>query len=253
MKIFHLLFFWLVCSYFLSAQEKQYPEAIPTDQANVVISPYDDTRRLDIAGLKPGSLAEDPVAEKIFRVPGSSPVGVDVPPIDSIPPPPTDASTSPSAPLPTDLLNFIYAFNQNSPSEDNQKQAPGETVYSKFEIDQISLFLEAFAASGGINEPSAMVDFIHPQISEFNSMRRPLTTDVLEVRSDYIRRWPERRYWLTEKPGITRISSGSWDVVLKMDFEEKNGTQTNKGVRVSDLRITHTQTGLKIASMKNRQ
>lgn len=398
------------------AQEKEYPVATPTDQPDVVISPYDASRRLDVEGLKPGTLAEDPIAKKIFRIPFSNPTSryyegypgssqgkvsePTLPPVSSrtdqvIPPPPIgsepaappesprspfDGPNAPSwapvsNPLPTDLLNFIYAFNQNSTVNDPDALIPfyanpvlnyfgkrnvdaddiradrasyikrypqreyildgppvllsqngniyevmmrlkyavsgsgrirtgavsdyfkikrgsrrfeilsineakasaaadeiqaedirrfetvspiatqsgGGTVYERFEIEQISLFLDALAASGEVNEPSAMIDFMHPELTLYYDMKNPNRSDLLSDRSNYIKRWPERRYWLAEKPVITPVGPGVWDVVSKTGYEVKSGTKTANGVATSEIRLTQTSRGLKVLSIRTQK
>ncbi|MDF1813361.1 MAG: hypothetical protein P1V20_14275 [Verrucomicrobiales bacterium] len=387
-------FLYVVLSGILHGQENDYPVATPTDRPDVVISPYDSTRRLDVAGLEAGSLAKDPVAKKIFRIPFSNPAkrfhqsfpeprnqseqgpeptepGVSVPPPPLEPsralshPSTTPGTNSPSwspvtAEVPGDLLNFIYAFNQNSTvndpdallpfyadrvenyfgrenvsktdirsdrasylkrfprreyildgppelisqngniyevmtriryavsgsgkvkagavsdhfkikrgqrrfeivaiSEAKTSAAPDvipqeETrdgrgsVYNRFESEQINLFLDAFAASGEINEPSAMIDFMHPEITTYYDMRNPGENDLIKDRANYISRWPERKYWLVEKPQIMPVSPGTWDVEISTGYEVKNGSKTASGVAVSTLRLSHTLTGLKISSI----
>lgn len=412
------LLLFLSCG--IGLAQTEYPVATPTDSPDVVISPFDENRRLDVAGLEPGSLAEDPIANKIFRIPFSNPTQryyedfiedskpteelAPPPPIDSdtkdevIPPPPVKEQAEskpkiipevkgPNSPswvptlkeIPQDLYNFIYAFNQNSginqsdallpfyanpvqnyfgksnfshaqikadragyikrwpqreyylegtpvylghqdnvvevltrvryrvtdgkkvlagtvshnykirrgnqryeilsinearasaapenvvrqdieqrqqidpssvgsgPKPSGQYQ-PG-TVYSRFEIDQLALFLDAFAASGEVNEPGAQLDFLHPNIAKFYHLENPSSNALLKERRDFIRKWPSRRYWLTEKPIITPLSSGSWRVISKTGWEVKNGSKTSRGVVNNHMRITHTPAGLKVMSV----
>ena len=51
----------------------KYPLGIPTDKPGILISPFPPGRKLDVTGLKPGSLAMDPSVEKIFRIPPTTP------------------------------------------------------------------------------------------------------------------------------------------------------------------------------------
>lgn len=407
-----LLFFTLG----LGLAQTEYPVATPTDSPDVVLSPFDENRRLDVAGLEPGTLAEDPVAKKIFRIPFSNPtqryyedfVGdpqpeeFTPPPTSSnqkdevIPPPPISNNKpeptpkplpkpkGPNSPswvpnsteLPKDLHNFIYAFNQNSSvnkasalipfyaepvqsyfgksnfthgqiradregyisrwpnreyylvgtpvllaqkgniyevltrvrynvsngtktlsgsvshnykirrgnqryqilsisearaaaapdsvtkkdRERRQQASPSAvgsspkspqyqpgTVYSRFEIDQLALFLDAFAASGEINEAGAQLDFLHPNIADFYGLKNPTANDLLKNRKDFIKQWPTRRYWLTEKPIITPLSSGSWRVISKTGWEVKNGSKKANGIVNNHMMITHTPAGLKVS------
>ncbi len=410
----HLLFICVLTSATLLAQE-EYPVATPTDQPDVVISPFDPNRRLDVAGLEPGSLAEDPIAKKIFRIPYSNPTQryyeehaepqptepeLPPPPITTgsdevLPPPPVDnkaptpqpeapAPSGPNSPswvpssgqVPQDLVAFLYAFNQNSTvndpeallpfyadrvdnyfgrkgishstirkdratyierwprreyiidgapvllgqsgntyevmtrvryrvsngtksasgavsdyfkvrrgsdsyqiidiseakasaapasiqQQDSQKQqqetptsapsdASTETIYSRFEREQINLFLDSFAAAGEVNDPTASLDFLHPNITTFFGMSSPTTEKIIKDRKAYIKLWPNRRYWLAEKPIITPLSSGSWDVQAKTGYEVRNGAKTSKGVAGSTMRLTHTPAGLKIAWIKSK-
>lgn len=378
MKI-HLFILLLLLTSFLSAQDQDYPVATPTDQKGVVLSPYDSTRQLDVTGIEPGSLAQDPVAKKIFRIPDPAPSkdsGVMI-----IPPPikaPTvnpNHSISPVTPpqnpvpaeFPNDLLSFIYAFNQNSTVNDPDALLPffaeqvedyfgeknvskttirndrasymsrypkreyileglpvllGKTddtyevmtrvkfkvqgseksrdgtvsdyfkirranrrfeilslneakittatvenpsqttlsvnsnsvlsagsVYNRFEHDQIALFVIAFAASGEVNDPSAMIDFLHPQITTYYTMQNPTREELMKDRRDYIQRWPGRRYWLTENPVIKPNQGGSWDVVSKIGYEVKNNEKTASSETTSSIRIVQTNSGLKILSI----
>ena len=402
MKLFisGLLIFLLYAEISLSQEEEEYPEASPTEKPNVVISPYDTNRHLDVTGMKPGSLAEDPVAKKIFRIPESAPSkkkvedylgnipGEDAPepspepPREVIPPPPISPQPPPQdrsmvsiGEVPLDLRNFLSAFNQNSavndpdalvpfyaervesyfgrknvsratirkdreayikrfpkreyildgspvllaqngttyevstrvryvvqgsgrtragavsdhfkirrgtrffeivsieeakaklppeeetapPSGDRQSSrspvaTPPRTIngtaYKRYQTEQISLFLEAFAASGEVNDPAATVEFMHPQIVTYYSKTNPTADEMIKERREYIKRWPERRYWLREKPKIRPLPDGSWEAVTRTGYEVKSGTDRRTGEATSMLRLTHTSRGLKIASIK---
>jgi len=54
-------------------EQTEYPFGIPTDQPGILISPFPPGRKLDVTGLKPGSLAMDPSVEKVFRIPLTTP------------------------------------------------------------------------------------------------------------------------------------------------------------------------------------
>lgn len=62
---------FLFSSFITDAQDAtgEYPVGIPTDKPGILISPFPPGRKLDVTGLKPGSLAMDPSVEKIFRIP----------------------------------------------------------------------------------------------------------------------------------------------------------------------------------------
>ena len=387
----------LIFPFVLFSQDTEnYPVATPTDQPDVVISPYAADRRLDVAGLAPGSLAEDPVAKKIFRIPFSNPGkrhyedytgNRNSPePLPQIPsttttPPPTQGNpgqfNAPRHPapnqLPDDLLSFLFAFNQNSAVNDpdalmpfyaprlesyfgeknvtkatiradraayinrfpqreyildgqpvllsqsgnayevmtrvrysvrgqgkvrtgsvsdyfkiirgernyqivsiNEAKAgavspeiqkqdserfepqvrvgnPGKrTIYEQFEMDQIHLFIDAFAASGEVDEPGAMIEFMHPNIVTYYNLKNPTRQQLLNDRISYLKRWPERRYWLAEKPRVFPVDQGAWDVVAKMGYEVKNGSRRANSVATSEMRISQTPLGLKILSIKEK-
>ena len=418
MRQITLLTLFVLLTAGLGFSQDKYPVATPTDSPDVVISPFDENRRLDVAGLEAGSLAEDPIAKKIFRIPYSNPtqryyedyIGKEAPveqettsPISSgsgneiIPPPPVTGGGSAPAPeplpqpsgssspswvpnstqLPEDLLSFIYAFNQNSsvnkaeavvpfyanpvesyfgksrfshsairadrdsyikrwpnreyvldgtpvllaqngnvyevltrvrynvsssskslngavshnyrirrgnrryeilsisearasaapasvrkkdletrsqvaPSSMGSRDLKSGTVYSRFESDQINLFLDAFAASGEVNQAGAQLDFLHPGVSNFYGLKNPNQNALLKNRRDFINQWPTRRYWLTEKPIITPLSSGSWEVIAKTGWEVKNGSKKMNGVANNHMRLTHTPAGLKVTSVVSK-
>ncbi len=366
-----------------------YPVATPTDQPDVVISPYSPNRQLDVAGLPPGSLAEDPVAGKIFRIPFSNPTkryyqdylgkrplapAPQIDPADSVASPP-DRPAAPSwipAPgnPPPDLIDFLVAFNRQSSANDPDALMPfyadrldnyfgqrnvskdtirsdrasyikrfpvreyvldgapvllssdGETfevmarvryrvegggttrsgsvsdylalrrvgdsyriesiseakadaappevqardsrgldaassgrspledtVYNRLIVDQILLFFDALAASGEVNEPSAMVDFLHPEIETYYTLENPSRAALIKDRADYIERWPERRYWLAEQPRLTQVGPGTWDAVVRLGYEVKQGSKKADGIAVSSIRLVQTEEGLKILSI----
>lgn len=390
-----LLFSLIFVSVSLFSQEAEYPVATPTDQPDVVISPFHGERLLDVAGLKPGSLAEDPIAKKIFRLPYSSPakrfLDDHLPPeSDSIPPPPIQdpdqvsdteppRDSDPAAPswvpvskeMPTDLEGFINAFNENSsvndpdalipfyadvvenyfgeknvtkdeirsdraayiqrfprreyildgspvllsengdvyevmsrirfavsgngqdhsgavtenlrirrngrrfevfgieeakaaaaPREVRQRdfaaiqsrptQSPPpetDTVYGRFVVDQIHLFLDAFSASGEVNDPGAIVGFLHPNIRRYYSLNDPTPDQLITDRRNYIERWPSRKYWLSEQPVISLLSRGKWDVTTKTGYEVRSASRKSAGVTTSRITLEQTPEGLKITSI----
>jgi hypothetical protein len=396
------------------SQDEDYPVAIPTDQAGVVISPFASGRRLDVAGLDPGSLAMDPIAKEIFRIPYSSPAqrtyedylgnpsdpasgksspvsrpeAQDPPAVtrpgsqDPIPPhryPETRVRTpesiqpswQPVTPkMPGDLLVFLYEFNHLSSSndpgallpfysdpvenyfgkknvrhdaiyqdraayiqrfpqrsyivagdpilfasagnilevmiridyavagsgkslagtvtdsirvrrgaggyqiigieeakaatppaeiqrQDEQRFTPDLSIgdsepglYDYYQQEQLERFLEAFTASGEVNDASAGVAFMHPQIEVYYSLQNPTRRDLLNDRSRYIDRWPERRYWLTQRPRITQLSDGSWQAVSQVGYEVRNQSKYLSGVATSVLRLVYSPEGLKIVSIR---
>ena len=396
LKIPHtLLFTSIFFSGSLFSQEAEYPVATPTDQPDVVISPFHEERLLDVAGLKPGSLAEDPIANKIFRLPYSSPAKRFLedqltPGSDSIPPPPIEDADrapdtesprdrSPTTPsrvpvsnqMPTDLEGFINAFNENSSVNDPDALIPfyadvvenyfGEknvtkdeirsdraayikrfprreyildgapvllsengdvyevmsrirfavsgngqdhsgavtenlrirrkgrrfevfgieeakaaaaprevrqrdfeaiqsrptpttppetdTVYGRFVVDQIHLFLDAFSASGEVNDPNAMIGFLDPKIRRYYSLNDPTPDQLITDRRNYIERWPSRKYWLSEQPIISLLSPGKWDVMTKTGYEVGSASRKSAGVTTSRIRLEQTPEGLKITSI----
>ena len=48
----------------------RYPVATPTNDPNVVISPYKPYNRVGVKNLRPGQKAQDPYTKQIFLVPG---------------------------------------------------------------------------------------------------------------------------------------------------------------------------------------
>lgn len=396
LKIPHILLLSLfLFSDSLFPQDSEYPVATPTDQPDVVISPFHEERLLDVAGLKPGSLAEDPIAKKIFRLPYSSPAKrflEDHLPTESddIPPPPisdTDQATDREPPagrnsttpswvpvsnkMPTDLEGFINAFNENSsvndpdalipfyadvvenyfgekdvtkdeirsdraayierfprreyildgapvllsengdiyevmsrirfavsgngqdhsgavtenlrirrkgrrfevfgieeakaaaaPREVRQRDfqaiqsRPTQTTppdtdsfYGRFVIDQIHLFLDAFSASGEVNDPDAMIGFLDTNIRRYYSLNDPTPDQLITDRRNYIERWPSRKYWLSEQPIISLLSPGKWDVTTKTGYEVRSASRKAAGVTTSRIRLEQTAEGLKITSI----
>ncbi|MEM7387220.1 MAG: hypothetical protein AAF514_19960 [Verrucomicrobiota bacterium] len=385
----------------VSAQdESNYPVATPTDKPNVVISPYDPDHFLDVTGIEPGTLAEDPYSGKFFRVPFSNPTeryydvnpeedpfrqpNADTPPPRRDPVPPresapnsTDRSFEPSwtpdsSSCPPELVQLIDVFNQSSgsndpdellnfyaervddyfgrknlsraairkdrvayikrypkreyvlegepvllssdgrthevmarvrysvrntgrprtgsvshrltvtekggeywitsiremkagaaPKEVRQKDARRNTTddlasrpgspYGRYEEEHIALFLDAFAASGEVNEPSANIDFMHPQMTRYYGMKNPERSALLKDRRNYIARWPSRRYWLTDKPRIRKAARDSWEVVSSIGYQVKNGSKVRSGVAKSVVALTNTAQGLKITSINERK
>ena len=404
----------------LAAQD--YPVAMPTDQPGVVLSPFAADRELDVAGMEPGSLAMDPVADKIFRIPYSSPVqqtyedylgnpqsgssGASVQDTPAVSRPEPSAQDRPAIQpsnfggevpphqypdlgtqlpesvkpswtperqvVPENLLLFLFDFNHLSSDNDpaallsfyadpvgnyfgkarvghaeiykdraayirrfpqrsyliasqpillsrsgdvydlmlrvdyavsgsgknlsgsvthsiqvqeqagqyriigiqeskakrppqevvqqddqrrqTQLQVPQEEqgVYDRFQQEQLERFLEAFTASGEVNDPTAGIAFMHPQMDVYYSLRNPSRRDLLNDRSRYIQRWPERRYWLTERPQIRRLSDGSWEAVSKVGYEVRNQSKYLNGVATSIVRMAYTSEGLKIISIREQ-
>lgn len=417
---FSILIISLATSVSFLSLGQEYPVAMPTDQPGIVLSPFSADRELDVAGMEPGSLAMDPIAKEVFRIPYSSPVqqgyedylgnpqagtggssGKTDPPsvteqeardrpalaprTSEIPVPPhrypepgsaLPATVKPSwtpdrEVLPEDLLLFLFDFNHlssnNDPAallpfyadpvgnyfgkarvnhkaiykdreayirrfpqrsylissqpvllsrsgniydlmlrvdyavsgsgknlsgsvthsiqvqeqagqyritriEESKAQLPPREIlqeedrrrlseappteqgqpglYDWFQQEQLERFLEAFTASGEVNDPAAGVAFMHPRMDVYYSLRKPSHRDLLNDRSRYIQRWPERRYWLTERPRIRRLQDGTWEAVSRVGYEVRNQSKYLSGVATSVLRMAYTTEGLKIVSIR---
>lgn len=426
----------LACLFLASAfaQEENYPVAMPTDQPGIVMSPFDSGRQLDVEGLEPGSLAMDPIANQVFRIPYASlsQGGIEdylgrsmrqptpdlpardrsavAPPTQETPVPPHQyprnnlelpQTVQPSwqsrpGQIPEDLLAFLYEFNHLSSSNDPAallpfyanpvpnyfgkhnighqgilddraayirrfpkrtyllagepvllSSGPGEYeilaridyavagsgkrlsgsvsdsirirqgrsgyeivsieeakaqkpiepvltgtnptgtnptgtistgaiqpgssptevpalspapggpvgepgVYDWYQRELMERFLEAFTASGEVNDPAACVAFMHPAVETYYSMRNPNRDQLLGDRARYIERWPERRYWLTEKPRLRALPDGTWEAVSSVGYEVRSVSrnQYRSGVATSVARLAFAPDGLKIVSIR---
>ena len=262
----------------VAAAADKYPVAKPTDRPGVVISPFAKDRKMDVAGLPPGSLAEDPIAKKIFRLPGVKPQPREAPvslpkpkpkpKTDSVPKP--EPKIKPPKPLPTPPApkvqkNPVPVKLKASkpplpkpppvkPVVGNRSLAPETTskIKPQSETDQIEQFMAAFTDSGQVNKAEANVDFMHSRVEYYYGTKYPSRNSLLRDRSNYIKRWPQRRYWVNGKPSITKLNDGVYQVVSKIGYEVKNGSKKSSGVATSIARVIKTEQGLRIVSIREK-
>jgi len=125
----------------------------------------------------------------------------------------------------------------------------GGGAFDQYERGRIELFVEAFTASGEVNDPSACVDFMHPQITRYYNLTNPSRDQLLQDRRYYINRWPNRRYWLIEAPRIQRVGSGEWLVTSRIGYEVSSAERYRRGEATSTMRLGESVGGLRILSI----
>ena len=119
-------------------------------------------------------------------------------------------------------------------------------------MDRILLFIDAFVRSGEVNDPGASVPFLATTMERYYSQRNPTRSFLLKDRSDYIARWPQRRYWLLETPRFIDAGDGIYQLAAKMGYEVRNGSQEKDGTTELRMVIVETPQGLKLMAVSEK-
>ena len=138
---------------------------------------------------------------------------------------------------------YAVGLPGNDPAAVDRPALPGNIE------NRIGRMMTDFTACGQINDPVACVEFMHPQMNVYYDMKRPSRESLMRDRTNYIRQWPSRKYWLKEKPSIKQLGNGTWEVVTRVGYEVRNSSRRLTGTAVSMMHIADTPEGLKIVSI----
>lgn len=127
--------------------------------------------------------------------------------------------------------------------------SPDQSPYERYLVDRILLFIDAFVRSGEVNDPGATLPFLAEGIDCYYAKRHPTQAFLLKDRSDYIARWPQRRYWLLETPRFVDAGDGIYRLAARMGYEVQNGSRRNEGSTELQVTIIETPQGLKMQSV----
>lgn len=234
--------------------QQDYPVAKPTDKPGVVASPYNNDRYLDVEDLAPGSLAKDPVAGKVFRIP--------FPKLSNLPSPVEKAVPQISNPLPSSQLDPGIQFSSGLPAPTQPKQSPIIKARPRPELNRpsnvvsqptdIESFIAAYVESGNSNDPAANVDFMHSTVESYYGKRNQSRSALLRDRKNYIKRWPQREYWLSEKPKISQLRDGSYEVISRIGYRVQNGGEVKSGKTTSVTRVANIGGRLRIVAVREK-
>ncbi len=242
-------FFFTTAAESQDAPEK-YPVGIITDTPGILISPFPPGRKLDVTGLKPGSLAMDPSVEKIFRIPSSTPstkgnVGkkpssyedyagtkTNKPSVtpNGKPIPETPVPESPSGShekvMPSNNPPLPQIVNPDSRFERPRDPGLGgslppsspssETTDSGLPKD-LEKFVYSFNETSSDNTPDATIAFYDTKVLYFGK-RNQTHNDIAKDRAAYIKKYPYRKYRITSEPVILSAKNGVYELALPISY-----------------------------------
>ncbi len=164
--------------------------------------------------------------------------------------------TKPGASQPSRMKSEAKKFRDKAAemmaSGGPQTATPGQTPAPEAQSPQITdvqAFVKAFNSAGESNEPSACVNFMATNVERYYNLRNPSRDSLITNRRNYIRQWPERKYWSSGEPSIRDLGNGNYEVVSRTGYEVRKGSRRVRGTASSLMRLQQTNEGLRIVSI----
>ncbi len=229
----------------VDAQDKsgKYPEGIPTDTPGILISPFPPGRKIDVTGLKPGSLAMDPSVEKIFRIPSTTPetesnLGKEPAQPTGKPVSTTPLTTKPNRVMsptqPSSVPKSITGDRFNRPrnpglgnamppvTQPGLQTGNGESnsldAAARLRLPHaLTDFINNFNQSSSDNSPKATLPYFDRDVLYFGKKNQS-HEDIVKDRGDYLRKYPYRKYRTIGEPVILSAENGVYELVFQVSY-----------------------------------
>jgi len=195
--------------------------AIPTDDPNVVLSPYVADCRIDVTGILPGERAIDPHSKRQFIVPlpGQRGGGKD------------------------DGANTV---------DDEQGVGAGSATGESVKLpEKMAAFIDRYLEARAGNDPAASVQFLNsPKVENYYGKKGLAVSDAIDTRCRLIERWPSRTFKSKRKPVVLGREFGVYSVILDLSTKRSNALSEIAGserllIKIADeggtYRIVHIE------------
>lgn len=278
-KTFHILSPGVVVFFLFFAATAQsqdasgkYPLAIPTKTPGILISPFPPGRKIDVTGLKPGSLAMDPSVEKIFRIPPTSPktdgnVGKEPAQTIEKPSPKTPANPLISTPSnrvyppaqPSSITGAESRFDRprnpglGNPMPPVLQQQTGEAnntdAIARLRLPSGLLeFIHFYNQSSSDNSPKATLPYFDRQVLYFGKKNQS-HNDIVKDRSDYLKKYPYRKYRVIGEPLILSAENEVYELAFQVGYTVQGMGKPLSGKVADYMVIRKTPEGFRIVGI----
>jgi len=218
---------------FLSSPARGQEElllGIPTQDPNVVLSPYVDDCQIDISGVLPGDTAIDPHSSRKFIVPVLGQF--------------RDAKKQQSD-----------AQGENSNDDDETgvgAGADGSVDPRDLELpEKMATFINHFLDARGGNDPAASVQFLATPVDYYFGKTDLGIEDLVATRIRRLGRWPDRAFTQRSAPLVVGREFDTYSVILDLEYAIRNDRSEITGTERLLLRIMEVETGYEIVHVED--
>lgn len=143
-------------------------------------------------------------------------------------------------------VGYIPREGESDPRVENLPESRDSRPHY-FSVDS---FVESFIRAGESDDPSAVLGYFNFPVDRYYGDRNVSPEEMLRDRSDYIRKWPSRRYWLNSELDVDRRDIGVLSVEYEVGYEVANSSRSIDGSTEVALIIVETRDGYRIVSVK---